>query len=162
MPRQAGPADPVASVHEDEVMFDLSTVAASDTAEMEFRHPITNEKTGWKITIAGPGHPVTMDISKRLQRERLQRDKAIERARANGSKWKGDDSDPDEERQRNAQNVSVRILGWSEVHFDGKPFTYSKDAALALMLEPKFVHVQNQIIDFLNSEASFTTSSART
>lgn len=133
-----------------------------DTGILEIRHPITKALTGWKITLAGPGHPKTIALNDRELDKFLQTSKAKEMAQVNGRKWKGDDREVAEVRREFAASIAARIVDWSPVDFqDGKgPIAFSEDVAIALLLDPARLWIAPQIREYLDDEKSFTTDSA--
>ncbi|WP_424813569.1 hypothetical protein [Roseococcus sp. YIM B11640] len=142
--------------------FDLGSIVVQDTTELEILHPQTDKPTGWKITLAGPGHPVTQEIGNDAARERLKLEREQDAARVNGRKWKPDAADPEAERLRILGRVAKRILGWSPVNLNGSPFPYTAENALDLLTNPQRVWAGNQVVERLGEDASFIGSSAAT
>ena len=62
-------------------LSDLDTSVASDKgAEIEIRHPVTNEKTGIFITILGKHSEVFLEHTRHRVNERLRKEAAYERS----------------------------------------------------------------------------------
>lgn len=142
--------------------FDLNDLEAIDQATMEI-HSRDGKPTGWIWTIAGPGHPQAIELSNRLGKERLARAKAQEMAQVNGRKWKGDDESPDEAMRRTAEMLVGRVLGWSPITMNGKDYPFTRDNAIALLMDPKRGDtLVSQLTDFLGDERSFMQRSATT
>lgn len=133
-----------------------------DTAELHIVKPGTNIRTGWVITLAGPGHPQTISLSNELQRERLQRSAEIERAQVNGRKWKGDDAQPEDERRKSVSDVCRRIVTWTPVDFGEGVIEFSQENAVKTFLDPKKGAFYAQVVDFLIADRAFMKGSAKT
>lgn len=131
-----------------------------DTAELHIVKPGTNIRTGWVITLAGPGHPQTIELMNEGERERLHRSTLIEQAQINGRKWKGDaDKQPDEERRKTISRVCRRIVGWTPVDFGEGSVTFSQENAVKLFMDPKKGAFFGQIVDYLTAERAFMKDS---
>lgn len=137
--------------------LNLSALRALDTAELHIKHPITGDETGWLWTIAGPGHPQTLALNEKQQREVLQTARAKEQARVNGKKWVGDDKDPAEIRDDNVSAIAGRVLGFGPIILtdDGVEITYSPEAAKKILADPAYGWVFKQVLDFLLDDAAF-------
>lgn len=138
--------------------FDLSEMDTSDEAIMEVLNK--GRPTGWLWTFAGPGHPRAIAQAKRLGQENLNEARRRSQTIANGKKWTEPVESVDELRARNANFVAERVLGWSEVMLNGKPFPYSHQAAVELLMDPRKAELMVQALEFLGDEKSFTRSSA--
>lgn len=133
----------------------------SDTAELHIVRPGTNQRTGWVITLAGPGHPKTIALNDVSERERLHKNAAIERAQVNYKKWKGDeDVDPADSRRKTIAGVVGRIITWTPVDFGDGPVEFSDKAAIDLFMDPKKGSYFGQIVEFLTAERAFMKASA--
>ena len=135
--------------------FDLAALKAADTATMTVLHPMTGEPTTWQITFAGPAHPKAIALSNRLARKRLGDERLREQAAANGRKWKAAERTPEEIREENVRIVAERILGWTPVRLNGSDVAFSEDAAVALLLDPSYGRVYDQVLEFLAADDSF-------
>ncbi len=131
----------------------------NDTAELHVVRPGTNIRTGWVITLAGPGHPQTIAIQNEGERERLQKAAEIERAQVNGRKWKGDDEQPEEARRKLVSRVTRRIVDWTPVDFGEGAVEFSQDNAVKLFIDPKKGAYFGQVVDFLTAERAFMKGS---
>jgi hypothetical protein len=135
--------------------FDLDELAAIDQAELNIKRR-DGAPTGWVWTIAGPGHPQTIALADKLTKEGFARSKAQEMARVNGKKWKGDDDSADEVVRRTAEALAGRVLGWTEVALDGKPYPCTKDNIVAILLDPaRGDTLVTQLSEFISDERSF-------
>lgn len=141
--------------------FDAGIFEFEDTAEMTVRHPITDQPTTWVWTIAGPGHPVTVEQGTRLSRKVLNENRAKEQAMVNGRKWKGDDREPEEIRRENAETFAERVLGWTEVTINGEPYGYSRENVVKLLMNPRYGRIYTQLLDFLRADENFMKGSAQ-
>lgn len=139
--------------------FDISALETADTAILEIRHPGTGMPSGWKWTIAGPGHPVTVEQGTRLSRKVLAEARLKEQAAVNGKKWRGDDRDPEEIRRENAETFAERVLGWTDIKLRGEVYPYSRENVVKLLLDPKMGTIYNQLIEFLRNDDSFLPGS---
>lgn len=137
---------------------------ALDTADLHIVRPGTNTKTGWVITCAGPGHPQTIELNNKNQRENLRKAKQIELAQVNGRKWKGDDEEetPEESRRNTVADVCRRIVTWTPVDFGDGPITFSHENAVNLFMDPKKGVYFGQLVDFLTAERTFFKRSVKT
>jgi hypothetical protein len=132
-----------------------------DTADLHIVKPGTNIRTGWIITLAGPGHPQTIELMNEGERERLHKAAQIERAQVNGRKWKGDeDEQPEDSWRKTVARVSRRIVGWTPVDFGEGPVAFSQENAVKLFMDRKKGAYFGQIVDFLTAERAFMKDSA--
>ena len=135
--------------------FDLDELAAIDQAELNIKRR-DGAPTGWIWTIAGPGHPQTIALADKLTKEGFARSKAQEMARVNGKKWKGDDESAEQVVRRTAEALAGRVLGWTEVELDGKPYPCTKDNVVAILLDPaRGDTLVTQLSEFISDERSF-------
>jgi hypothetical protein len=153
------------SENHDAVAFDLSSLAYTDTAVMEVEHPNTGEPTGWKITFAGPGHPISVELGDEIARRAIRDRKAREAAQVNGRKWKpAEDETPERNREDNANFYAKRMLGWEpavRLIKDAPAIEFSHEAAAKLLADPNFFWLQRQCAVFLAADAGFIQSSKR-
>jgi len=138
--------------------FTLAEFDAADTATMEVL--IGGKPSGWFWEFAGPGHEKTEAQKARVARERLRKSAEIERAQVNGRKWKPEEDAPETVVARNVADIVERIVGWSTVEIDGKPFPFTPQNATFLLSDPKRVSLLEQASEFLWNEQSFTGRSA--
>lgn len=137
--------------------LNLSALRALDTSELNIKHPVTGELTGWVWTIAGPGHPQTIAQSEKMQRENLLEARLKEEARVNGKKWRGDEKDPSEVRASNIANVAARVVGFTPVILEegGPETTYSPETAQKILGDRDYGWVFSQVLEFLVDDAAF-------
>lgn len=147
----AAPADPS--------LFDPSVFeqCTANTAVLTILHPATDAPTPWKITFAGPGHPQQEALSERLSRKGLRRRAQQEAAQVNRGKWKPEKKEPEEARRENAEIIADQIVTW-----EGASAPFSRDAAIDMLMNPKYVFLMQQIDAFLENDKSFITRSATT
>lgn len=132
-----------------------------DTADLHIVVPGTNKRTGWVITLAGPGHPQTVALANEYERKRLQKSSAIEKAQVNGRKWKGDDDvQPDDSRRESVASVVARVVTWTPVDFGNGAIEFTPKAAVDLFMDPKKGAYFSQIVDFITAERAFMKDSA--
>lgn len=144
----------------DTTAFDLDDLAAIDQAELEIKRR-DGTPTGWKWTIAGPGHPQTVELSNRLSREAMARNKAQEVARVNGRKWKGDDETAEEALRRTAENLAGRVLGWTPIKFGGQDYPFNQENVVALLMDrARGDTLVTQLGEFISDEKAFMKRSA--
>lgn len=148
--------------------LDLSAAVPVDSSVLEIKYPGIDppKLTGWKIELAGPGHPKTVALSAEISREQLRKLNAIEKAQVNGKKYQPDDESAGERAQRNVTRLVQRIINWSPdpvfKTVSDKPITFSEKAAVDLLLRPDMGWVLEQIADYLRSDVAFTQASAKT
>lgn len=140
--------------------FDLADLDTVDEDVMEVQLK-DGTPTGWKWTFAGPGHPKSIEQSNRLARERLRRERTQEQAVINGKKWKPDEETPDEALDRNVRIVTDRLLGWSDITMDGKPFPFSAENATSILKDRRKAFLLLQALSFLGDDAAFSGRSAK-
>jgi hypothetical protein len=143
--------------------FDLFSLAYADTAVMEVENEETGLPSGWKITFAGPNHPISVELSDEIARRVIRQRKDKEQAQVNGRKWKADDETPKQNREQNAKYYAQRILGWEPaVRLErGEPAVeFSQDAAFKVLSNPKYFWLYKQVARFLDGDAGFIPSSS--
>jgi hypothetical protein len=141
--------------------FDLSSLAYLHTSEMVVRHPITDEPTTWKITFAGPGHPITVGLGDDFARRAIRQRKEREEAMTNGRKWKAPEESPDKNRRINATSFAKRMLDWTPVVLKtgAAPIEFSTDAAVEILENQDFGWLYMQVSRFLADDAGFIPDS---
>lgn len=127
----------------------------ANTAVLTVLHPVTKAPTPWKITFAGPGHPQHDALNEKLARKALRKRARQEAARVNRAKWKPEEQEPDEARRENAEIIADQIVTW-----EGASIPFSRDAAVAMLMNPGYVFLTRQIDDFLEGEDVFIKGSA--
>lgn len=137
---------------------DIGAIIAHDTGTLAIKGA-DGKPLGWDLTLAGPGHPVS------IQLEEEQTARAREDARRAGQAAKAGhdlpDEDPKERGDRQRDAFARRIIGWNPVAINGETFEYTPAAAKRLMTEPQFVYIQAQVISFLATNMAFTAPSAK-
>lgn len=148
-----------ASAPED--VFDIAALETTETAVLEILHPGNGKPSGWKWTIAGPGHPVTVEQGNRLSRKVMQETRTREMAQVNGRKWKPEEKTPEEQREENARIWAERVLDWTPIKIRGDDLPFSRENVVKVLLDPKLGTVYSQLLEFLRTEESFTQGSAQ-
>lgn len=151
-------AAPVAAEDSKPTEIDIADIDAADESDMAVI--VGGKPTTWVWTFAGPGHLKTIALSNRLSRERLQREREIERARTNGKQWKPEVETPDEIRAKNVSTVVERLLRWSPARLDGEILPFSSEAATKLLSDPRKIALLLQALEFLGDDKSFIKRAA--
>lgn len=141
-------------------VVDLSADIPADTYDLVIVKPGTGIPTGWVITLAGPAHQKTLAFKTAAQRERLQKEAAIEAAQINARKFKPEVRTPEDEDVRTVKWLVSRIVTWTPIKIGSETIAFSDDAALALFLRPVMAPYIAQIVEYLQSERSFMPTSA--
>lgn len=155
-----------APVTEFEEIGDLAELSYSDTLEYRVKHPITGSETTWVWTLAGPAHTVTLELDEATARrnrdeESKKQQAAIAAIKANKPPPK-DERTLAENRERNAEYIAARVLGFTPVKLDGAVVEYSAEAAKKLLADPSKDWLFNQIAGALGSKEGFIKSFAQT
>lgn len=143
------------------VSFDLDEITSVDQAEMVIRRP-DGTPTPWVWIIAGPGHPNSIALEKRVTEEAIARNRAQESARVNGKKWKGDSESADELKRRSAGYNADRVLGWrpENITINGEPLPFSRENVVKVLMDPsRGGNIVRQLDDFFSDERSFSKRS---
>ena len=143
-------------------IFDIATIATEETAEMTVNHPVTGAPTTWVWTVAGPGHPVTVQVDSERAEEAKREETAIRRAQANGRVYKPDARTADEESRITAQRFARRVLAWTPVKFNGADYPHSQENVVKIFRDPKYFSVYRQLLEFITDEKSFMKPSSPT
>ena len=75
--------------------FDLSDLKSTETDELAIVHPLTGAPTTWVWTLAGPGHPKSIESANIAARDALRLTRLREQAVVNRRKWVEPDRTPD-------------------------------------------------------------------
>lgn len=141
----------------DAVEFDIDDLAAIDQAELTIKSR-DGRPTPWVWIIAGPGHPASIALDKRIAADIQIKNRAIEMARANGRKWKGSDDTPEEEHRRSMSYLADRVLGWKpeNVKLNGEAFPFSRENVIKILMDPERGDtIVRQLRDFFEDERAF-------
>lgn len=141
--------------------FDLDDLRSTATDELAIVHPKTGEVTTWIWTLAGPGHPRSIEAANISAREALRVQRLREQAVVNRKKWIEPDRTPDEMRRENAESFAIRVLDWTPVKLSGNDYPYSRENVVKLLLDPSFGKIYLQLLEYFNSDESFTKRSAQ-
>lgn len=142
--------------------FDLSELKSTETDELAIVHPLTGAPTTWVWTLAGPGHPKSIESANIAARDALRLTRLREQAVVNRRKWVEPDRTPDDMRRENAESFATRVLGWTPIKLNGADYPYTRDNVVGLLLDPSFGKVYLQLLEYFNSDESFTKRSATT
>lgn len=140
-------------------VFDIDTIGAEKTADVPIVHPSTGEPTSWKWTLAGPGHPKSVEVANKAAKDQLRLDAEREKAQTNRKKWTPQERTPDQNRQDNAEALAHRVLGWTPARINGADYPYSYENTVKLLLDPDYSRVYLQLLEYFVSETSFTRPS---
>lgn len=136
-------------------VVNMADALPMDTADLHIVFPGTSKRTGWVITMAGPGHPQTVAVNNETSRSQLDETRRIKQQQANGRKVLIDDVQPEDNRREFIETIVARIVTWTPVDFGEGPVEFSKNAAVNLFSDPKKGVYFGQIVDFLVAEKSF-------
>ncbi len=142
--------------------FEIETLRSTDSDELVIQHPVTGEPTTWKWTLAGPGHPKSIEVANKAARETLRIERLREQAMVNRKKWTEPERTPDENRLANAQSFAARVLGWTPARINGEDYPFSEANAVKLLLEPAYGRIYVQLLEHFISDAAFTRRSVTT
>lgn len=143
------------------VSFDLSDLDAVDQSTMEILSR-DGSPTGWNWYIAGPGHPKAVELRNRLNKEAIAKERAQEEARVNGRKYKADAEAPEQVFKRRVELIADRVVGWDPVKLNGQDYPFSRENAIALLLDPnRGDTLIAQVSAFLQAEDSFMKRSEK-
>ena len=140
--------------------FDIDEVRAMDTAEVPIVHPSTGQPTTWIWTLAGPGHPKSVEAANIALREMLRVQKLKDQAQANRKKWIEPDRTPDEARLENIKSFALRVLGWTPARIGGADYPYSNENVISLLKDRAYDKLYTQLLEYFTSDESFTKPSA--
>ncbi len=142
--------------------FDIDDLRYTDTDELAIVHPMTGAATTWVWTLAGPGHPKTLEQSDRLARENLRAARLKEQASVNRKKWIEPEKTPEEVRTENSHFFAQRVLGWTPARINGEDYPYTHENCVKLLLDPSYGLIYGQLAEYFRSDDSFTKRSATT
>lgn len=144
-------------------VVDLSGDVPLDSVKHELVLP-NGKASGWKIDIAGPGHPNAVAWVNAQAKRSLERRALLEAQQMNGRKIKPEFKDVDAERRENLGWFVSRILGWNPVKLtfiEPEPIAFSEENAYKVFLHPRMGWAVNQIVELLENEKVFTPSSEK-
>jgi hypothetical protein len=142
--------------------FDVGELKAAETAEIAIVHPNSGEPTSWIWTLAGPGHPASVEAANTAARETLRVQRLREQALANRRKWIEPERTPDEMRLENAKSFAVRVIDWTPAKINGADYPHSTENVLKLLINPAYGRVYLQLLEYFSADDSFTNRSAMT
>jgi hypothetical protein len=141
--------------------FNIDELRSTETDELPIVHPATGQPTTWVWTLAGPGHPKTIEQSERQARDALRLQRQREQAIVNRKKWIEPERSPDEIRDENARSFAARVLGWTPARINGDDYPFSQENAVKLLLEPAYGRIYVQLLEHFTADASFTQRSVK-
>jgi hypothetical protein len=120
------------------------------TAEYKLKHPQTGAPTGTVFVLAGPEYPA------RRKRE-LDRVRRVRQGIAKTGKMAF--TDPAEEDVERTEQIAADIIDWRGLKINGQEVPFSKDAAAALLADPKRRWLRDQLDAALNERENFIAAS---
>jgi len=141
--------------------FDIDELRSTDTDELAIVHPATGKPTPWVWTLAGPGHPTTIEQANRAARQSLHTAKLKEQAAVNRKKWIEPERDPDEVREENARSFAARVLGWTPARINQADYPFSVENVTKLLLDPAYGRVYVQLLEYFGADDSFMARSEK-
>lgn len=141
-------------------VFDLNDLRLEDTGQMNVLHPKTGEPTNWVWTLAGPGHPASIEAQNEASKETLRITRLREQAAVNRRRWVEPERDPEEIKRDNALAVARRVLGWTPIKINKEDYPFSRENTMRLLLDPAFGKIYLQVLEYFNADDSFTKRSA--
>lgn len=139
--------------------LDLSGAIPLTSFVLDLVIPGTAKPSGWKVELAGPMHPQTIEVNNIVAREAIAKESAIEFAQVNNRKYKVEDDPVDARRRKNVNRVCRRIVGWTPAptfrNVGPDPIAFSVDAATDLFLRQDMAGFFVQITDYFNGERAF-------
>ncbi len=139
--------------------FDIDDLKSTETDELAIVHPRTGAPTTWIWTLAGPGHPATVEMNNRNNREAQATQRKRELAASNGKAWIPPERSADETREETARSFAGRVLGWTPARINGADYPFSAENVVKLLLDPNYDRIYLQLIQFFRADASFTKAS---
>jgi hypothetical protein len=131
-------------------MLDLDSITQAQTASVDIVHPLTNQPTGARVTLAGPEHPTRKALKWKRQRQlRAQYQKA-------GRVVFGD---PEEDEAETIEVLAACTLGWEGIADDGQPVAFSEAAARELYARPELAWLRAQLAAALEQQEVFIKTS---
>ncbi|MFY8142512.1 MAG: hypothetical protein ACOVMT_01350 [Caulobacter sp.] len=137
--------------------FDISSLLYENTATFAVKDP-AGRPTTWMVTIAGPSHPVSAEISRKVtaRRDKHERDKIYAERRKQVFQ-----ADPEEENEFWQGVFASRVIDWTPVKIGGEDFPPTAENKLRIFAEPRFSFVSQQIMDEANVLENFMPKTAK-
>jgi hypothetical protein len=142
--------------------FDLTSIQSLDEVEIEIKYPGTDESTGWFITLAGPGHPKTIEMAEIASQKNLHRQRMIDQAQINGRKYKAPEIDVETDRRQNLEGIIGRVIGWRGLYVGGEEVPYSAENAQRILSDRRNDKSITQVINYILDDQSFMKRSEAT
>ncbi len=114
----------------------LSTQTQSDTFKFEVLHPATGEGTGTFLHVFGSESDPVRKYENVLWRKSQKQN--FENARANKPKF----DDLEDLRSQAIENALVRLAGWENLEWEGKPLEFTEDNARKVLTACSWMCVQ--------------------
>ena len=145
-------------------VIDLGDLRYADEREYDVKHPGTLKPMGWKIVLAGPGHPVMIDalefeFRKKLDDDEKRQEEAYAAIKAGKDAPKVRQTIA-EMRAENAATIARRLVRVPAAVINGKRI--DMDTIADVLSDPGFEWLFNQLNAELGNRASFLPSSALT
>lgn len=132
-------------------MFDLKSVTEVESAAIDLLHPVTRQKLGATVTLAGPEHKVRKDYEFKHARKLRARMQKLRRL---------DLGDPEEDAEEAIERLVAFTLSWSGFAEDGKEIVFSAEAARVLYARPDMGWLRTQLLEAAEQHDFFIRSSA--
>jgi hypothetical protein len=148
--------------HTNGEMFDIDELRSTATDEVAIVHPVSGQPTTWIWTLAGPGHPASIEVANLAARDAPRLQRAREQAVVNRKKWVEPERTPDDLRKDNAESFAKRVLAWTPVKMNGADYPFSHANVVSLLLDASFGKIYLQLLEYFSADDSFTKRSATT
>ncbi len=145
-------------------VIDLGNLRYADERQYDVRHPSTTKPMGWLITLAGPGHPKTveaveLEFRQQEEAETKRQEEAVDAIKA------GKDAPKirktiTELRADNAARIVRRLIHIQPAMINGHRI--DMDTIGTILTDPGFEWLFNQLNNELVSRSAFLPTSAGT
>lgn len=126
-------------------MFDLAKLDTTNLAEkgtaLELRHPVTMEKLGASILLAGADSHIYRNAQQKIAERRLANGVKSNVPKLDGMQAEGIDL------------LAICTLGWDNVILNGEAIPFSHDAAVELYTH--FIWIKEQVDRFIHDRANY-------
>lgn len=119
--------------------MDINSFVSSNTADCVIRNPVTGEKTDIVITVHGIDSPVFRAVTTAAARDIM--------------KQKAAGKEPEDSIVQDVERLADLTTGWTGIEENGKPFNFSRTAAIELYT--KSAEIRRQVDRFIFSVSNF-------